>query len=556
MLTPKKSSATKMAPLFLTLILIVQLVMMVYFGVQKAGYHVDEMFTYTLSNFSETFVSRVGGFSEQWVDGQTLYDTLSVDDDERFNYRMTYHNQEEDVHPPLYYFVIHTISSVFEGTFSKWIGIAPNIIFCMLTTIVLYFISKKISGNIQLALLIVLTWGLSIGAMSSAVFIRMYAMLTFFSSLLALLHLNALDETLKTGKISCKTYVFLGVCTVLGILTQYYFMVFCFFLCGCFFFYLLTSKKWASLMRYVLVEFGAIAVSFVCFPKMIDHIFSGYRGKEAFSNLSQSNQDVEKVKKVLSIISHQLFNGWAKLLVIILVLIALYLFITRVILKITVAPGKENITLKIEVRCSRQFVIDLSKENLLIIAAMTVSLGYIFVVTKIAPYQTDRYYMCIYPILTLSVVGIFYKIVGSMLRTANVVLIVVAVFCTLSVGLSHKTETVNYLYLNHGQRTEELEDYSDFPVIMLNNQYENALDLWLWECRNYSAVYRCKSKNIGGITNAVNSRDLSNGFLIMAYGYSETEEELFQKLGEYTNIGSHELITKVGCPVYFCTLGE
>ena len=40
-----------------------------------------------------------------------------------------------DVHPPLFYIVLHTICSCFSGSFSKWFGIIPNIFYYGITTI-------------------------------------------------------------------------------------------------------------------------------------------------------------------------------------------------------------------------------------------------------------------------------------------------------------------------------------------------------------------------------------------------------------------------------------
>ena len=551
----KNFMSTKMVVISLMAILILQLGMMIYFGNQKSGYHIDEIATYGLSNFPNGFVTRMDGILEKWIDGQFFYNVLSVEGDERFNYEMTYHNQEGDVHPPLYYFVIHTVASIFKGTFSKWIGILPNMVFCMLTTVVLYMISGKITDNIPLSLIVTMTWGLSIGAMTSAMFIRMYAMLTLFCGLLVLVHLHAVDEVIKTKKLGNKTLFFLLICTVLGILTQYYFLIFCFFLCGCFFFYLLINKKWKTLWKYTLIEFGAIGISYCIFPEMYKHIFSGYRGKEAFSNFSQSMQDIENLKKIFSIFNRQLFNGWGKFLFFSLIAIILFLLITRVFFKIIIEQKEEKIFVIIRLQDKKQFSIEISKENILLTVLVTVSLGYTLIVVKIAPYQTDRYYMCIYPILVLVTIDIIYKILSHFSQSELKLFSIIGI-CFISITLlSYKSQMVGYVNRSYVQRTEALEKYYGLPAIMLNGYgYDAAPDAWLYECGNYSAVYRCAKKQLDGIANAAESYDLSNGFVIVAYGYSETEDELFQKLDEYVDIGSHELITKIGCPVYFCTL--
>ena len=49
--------------------------------------------------------------------------------DNRFNYASVYYNQIQDVHPPLFYMLVHTISSIFNNTFSKYIICAVSLPF-------------------------------------------------------------------------------------------------------------------------------------------------------------------------------------------------------------------------------------------------------------------------------------------------------------------------------------------------------------------------------------------------------------------------------------------
>lgn len=230
----------------LIVVLVVQLVMMCYFGGQKSGYHVDEIYTYELANYQETFFSNTEGLMESWVDGDFYREAMSLDGVGDLDYSIPYHNQEKDVHPPLYYFVIHTVSAFFGGTVSKWIGILPNMIFCLLTTVLFFLVGKRILPNQGLVLVVAAMWAWSVGCMSTAVFIRMYAMLTFFCMALVYIHVMALSDV-KQGKFQKRTMGLLFLVTLAGILTQYYYLVFCFFLCGIFFLYLGLTKRWKLL---------------------------------------------------------------------------------------------------------------------------------------------------------------------------------------------------------------------------------------------------------------------------------------------------------------------
>ena len=62
-------------------------------------------------------------------------DYFTVQRGHEFDYATVWKNQSEDVHPPLYYVFVHTISSFFPGSFSKWFGLAVNILFYILSGI-------------------------------------------------------------------------------------------------------------------------------------------------------------------------------------------------------------------------------------------------------------------------------------------------------------------------------------------------------------------------------------------------------------------------------------
>lgn len=69
----------------------------------------------------------------------------------RFNYKSVYYNQVQDVHPPLFYIIVHTVSSIFSNSFSKYIIFFINLPFfigtCILIWKILNLIRKKINFN-------------------------------------------------------------------------------------------------------------------------------------------------------------------------------------------------------------------------------------------------------------------------------------------------------------------------------------------------------------------------------------------------------------------------
>lgn len=517
----------------LTLILLVQLVMMVYFGNQKTGYHCDEIYTYELSNSNETSINS-GDCYDAWNSNEYFLKTLSAADN-RFDYVTVWKNQKNDVHPPFYYVIVHTVSSLFPNVFSKWIGLIPSFIFSLLTTIVLFYVAKRIFKNDALALLTAGGWALSVGAMSAAVFIRMYAMLSFFCTLLILQHLK-FANSIGNKPTTFKAVFPLFLCTLSGILTQYYFMVFCLFFCGVFFFELLWKGQKKSAYYYVVAEFGAIICSYIIFPAMFNHIFSGYRGKQAFAYFLSRDDYSSRLKLVLTTIANNSIGRIPLFIVLSLgILCALVLFFRsnskKIILSQLLGTFSPILTLCIT------------------------GIGYILLITRVAPLKSDRYYMCVYPALAILIVysvsfiwKIFIKKEASIILSTSVIFIGLTTFNYLG-------NSVNYIFPEWEDRAV-LSEYSGSQAILLNTNSDFfAVSNYAPEYINYREIFVCNNNGFSSLEH-INIDDLNNQFLLYAYQYggADNESDMFEKVQAYLPVKSFDKLTDVSCPVYLCTL--
>ena len=166
------------------------LAMMVSIGAKKDGFDIDEFFTYGLANsYQQPFLSTQTG---KWISGSSFSDYLTAEG-HAHEYLNVYENQIADVHPPLYYLFVHAVCSLFRRPpFTKWTGIGLNLFFFSLTQLGLLLLSARLLSDGEkpeltpAALLPGLLYGLSAGAASSVVFIRMYAMMTMWAVWLAL----------------------------------------------------------------------------------------------------------------------------------------------------------------------------------------------------------------------------------------------------------------------------------------------------------------------------------------------------------------------------------
>ena len=117
MLVNKKiDMSKKITILGLTLILFIQLFACLYFGTKKEGFYEDEIATYGLSSCPNALGRK--DYEITWKSGKDYENLLIVNENTRFSYGMVYDNQVRDVHPPLYYFLIHSLESFFPGIFS------------------------------------------------------------------------------------------------------------------------------------------------------------------------------------------------------------------------------------------------------------------------------------------------------------------------------------------------------------------------------------------------------------------------------------------------------
>ena len=122
----------KYGKVFIMYILFV--IVMVLTVMNKENMHVDEIWSYTLSNNVGSIMMR---FEEgrTYIPAEQMYlQSVAVNDaSEQFNFASVWKNQTDDVYPPLYYMLLHIICSLNPGKFSIWYAAVINIVFALLT---------------------------------------------------------------------------------------------------------------------------------------------------------------------------------------------------------------------------------------------------------------------------------------------------------------------------------------------------------------------------------------------------------------------------------------
>ncbi len=255
-------------------------IMLVMF-LNKMNLHVDELLSYTLSNnVGSTNLTIEEGYTYDSAD-EAYLGSLAVDNEsERFNFKNVWVNQTRDVHPPLYYLILHILSSFSLGKFSIWCGAAINICFALLTLYIFRKLMLKLINDRRLMEFASIVFILSQGILHNVSFLRMYVMAMFWVISISYLFVKAWEE-----KNDWRLWAKIMMVAILGALTHYYCIIYLVATCIVYGICLLLERRWKEIACLSVSMAASAAVSVSVFPAMLAHMFSGSRGTQSVDNL-------------------------------------------------------------------------------------------------------------------------------------------------------------------------------------------------------------------------------------------------------------------------------
>lgn len=435
---------------WILLVFAVLMINALYWCARKEGFYIDELWSYGLSNsYYCPYLNQKENYMNSWHQPPFYEDYLTVERGEAFSYDSVYDNQVHDVHPPCYYILLHTVCSLFPGRFSKWFGLTINLLFFCGSVYLLYQISGIILGKKRMTGLIPpLLYGLSMGAVSTLIYIRMYMLLTFWALLFVFLSF-LLIETKDNNKKRILLLTGIGLTMSAGFLTQYYFLIFAFFFTAGYVIWNVFARQWHRAAEYLTAVIAGIAGGVLVFPASIHHILEGQQGKRAFSNAYHNIPIfLNRWKQYLNtVISEFWGNGHRKQVMI--------LFILLILLTAAIYSAKKN-KLKLSV-CNT-----VPKTEALILL-FTVA-GYFSLIVQISPEITDRYQFIIYPfcvLLGVSITAYLFRLLGR-----EHFIWIAAACCLFLMPGAYRTQPVPYVYEGYQEVVDKLEaDYKNVPGI-------------------------------------------------------------------------------------------
>lgn len=299
----------------------VQMLTAVFFCIQKQGFHEDEFYSYYSTSRTYGLTIEDGA----WMEHDDYYREFVVLEGEGFQYGLVKLVQSWDVHPPVYYWVLHTICSLFPGQFSKWFGLSINLAAFGISIFLLRILALKVTkGDERIAWLVCLFYGFTPAVMSSVVFIRMYAMLTVFVYLCAILHMKALGNSRLPF---VKFLLPLMIVTYLGFLTQYYYFIFLFFMAAAFCIYLLwKDRNLINCIRYACSVAAAFILAYLTYPACLGQMFRGQRGAQAANSFFDLSNTWMRLTFFRNLLDEYVFGKMLPVLLLIVLCMFLYIF--------------------------------------------------------------------------------------------------------------------------------------------------------------------------------------------------------------------------------------
>ena len=463
----------KKAIKYLIIIILILIGIRVYFGYQKEDFFMDETFSYTLMNMKEGagMVQTAPEFNNTWISGDKIKNMLIVSKDEILRYDIVYYNQTQDVHPPIYYFLLHTASALSFGNFTKWTGIILNIIIFVGICAVLYIIGKKIFKSTIWALVLVAIYGVSTGGVFSTIFIRMYELLIFF----VLLYLNKVIDILKKNiieneSISKKDIIELITIFVLGMLTHYHFIIISVLISLVLFIIMLFKKvKISRICTYVGINILGLLIYSAIYPSFYTHMFGTQRGTESTGNLLNLADYADRIKRGINVFDVNIFGEVGKIIIPIFIL-----FITLAVIKKILENGLKKVEekdgKKEETECIDKYIL-----GIVIISTII----YFMLVSKIVPFMSIRYFLIIVPLIHIVLVYIFKFVMETLVKKEilriSMVVIIILGYMLISLTVAEKNE---FLYKGSNNMYKEIEKtgVKDY-IYYYNNFYEVNSDI-------------------------------------------------------------------------------
>lgn len=516
--------------LILIIILIIQTILYIFVGTNKSYLHIDEAYSYGLSNYNRIEIQDNDDFFNAWHSKDYYEDYLSVQDDEVGDFSPVYENQKNDVHPPFYYLLLRFFMNFSIGHFSKWSGIVLNIVIYAFITIFMYLILRYLfkgeKRSIEKSSILAFMSSIILASLSNVIYIRMYSLLTLEILITTFLHIKLLESE----NLNYKLLIGIGVSVLAGILTHYYYLFYLFILYLIFMIKYIKEKNFKLLTFYTLTMLISGILSLIIFPYSIQHMFFGYRGQGVISSLKNIGEIIPNLFSQIYNLNYYAFNG---LLFIILVIII-------------------GILIYNKIRKNNRFEINQEKKNIIKIIALP-SIFFFIIASIASPWQVLRYIVPICGLLFILIIYLLYKLLKSICSENLTNILVLILFCLMLVTPLIFNLKPELLYTERKDIVQKLSDELNLPAIYLyDSQNVRFLDdILVFSKMNESYIAKDTDYSKENLKKISENKDISNGIIVFTNA-NQDRDFIVNTVKENLNFTVCEYLDRLtSCDVYY-----
>lgn len=517
--------------IILVVIILLQTIIYIGAGIGKAYIHMDEAYSLALTHYDKLDITKNEDFYNNWHTNKYFQEYLAVQEDELDNFNPVYENQKNDVHPPLFYLLLRVAQNFAVGHFSKWPGIILNILIHAGITILFYVIWQLLLAgekNAKLKALAITGFSaITIASISSAVYIRMYALLTLIVLLTLWLHLK-----LNSAK-TWRPLLLASISTValLGILTQYYYLFFLAPLYAITSIRLIKEKAWRRLAVYTSVLVTAGVISLLIWPYSLQHMFFGYRGQGVIQSFFNLPLLATNIAKYLQIISYNVFHQLG--FVLIAIILGLYFYLQQ----------------KHKTKTSHEQILSL---------IIWPTFIYFLLASAASPYIELRYVMPICGLIFGLVFYALYYVLKHIMKkgTCNKVTfcIMVVVWAAAPIQLALGAMRIELIYRDRTTVMQTTAEHQEAPLLYLVNSKGNRfLDniLPYTIAKQSYLMIDVDYTNPENIKKVLADKDLSHG-LILWISDKDDRDKVLESARSATGLSEIEFVQVINmCSVYY-----
>ena len=492
------SKKKKLSYILLILIIIAGICRFSYgFFVQKESIHSDECWSFGLANsYYEPYIQYSDDTSsfknvDTWITGETFKEYLTVQKGERFAFGSVYYNLSCDTHPPLYFFLLHFLCSLFPNQYVFWIGFVINMIAYIFMAIFMYKLLLLLTRSEVASLIGVLFSTFSLGMLNMTMFVRMYMCVATVAIIYSYLNAKLYYDKAYRSKIS--SYVLIALTALVGALTDNFFLPYAFatsaIICICW----CIKKEIRVMWKYAVSALAGIALSVIIFPRTFTSMLSslGINFVDAATQAAQTAQASQTAQPVVNsayrymsvpfqfrlalgyinkeLFGFSIFNGYKSYasiyisctIFVLIIILAFLAFLFR----------KDAWFIKL---CSniKTGIINFFKSFNFITLSLICSVG---ITCLSAAYITDlyglgdmgdRYVFVCYPAAMLIMVLFFWRIFSLIIRKrkyiVNILLCVVLAVCTI---FSNRITSPYFMRTPNTIKLEDISSDSNFIII-------------------------------------------------------------------------------------------